>query len=339
MEELISIIVPVYNAQNYLDRSIQSIINQSYRNLELLLIDDGSTDNSLAICREYEVRDPRVQVFTKENGGVSSARNFGFSKMKGTWFMTMDSDDYMAEDAVRILYESVKKTGADIAVGGLEFVYEDGTPGDRRTWKNKWFGTLEEFGNQLLVPLFDLQVIHNQNNKLYRTDRVVRYDEAMSINEDIWFSVRMLTRSRRVCVVPEVVLYYWQHQAQDSLISRFYDNGVDTCFILLKAMQALLKRCCASNSVKNQINNRMVFHICGFLGLTYYRSGYSRRQCLEEVKKLAIRPEFRWLLADVKPEGAKNTLAVWVLRRRLVRIYHWMCLALYSRQKQKGQKT
>ena len=119
MEELISIIVPVYNAQNYLDRSIQSIINQSYQNLELLLIDDGSTDNSLAICRKYEAMDPRVKVFTKQNGGVSSARNFGFSKMKGTWFMTMDSDDYMAEDAIRILYESVKETGADIAVWNL----------------------------------------------------------------------------------------------------------------------------------------------------------------------------------------------------------------------------
>ena len=108
MEELISIIIPVYNAQKYLDRSIQSIINQSYRNLEVLLIDDGSADDSLAVCREYESRDSRVRVFTKENGGVASARNFGFSKMSGVWFMTMDADDYMAEDAIRILYESVK---------------------------------------------------------------------------------------------------------------------------------------------------------------------------------------------------------------------------------------
>ena len=333
MEELISIIIPVYNAQKYLDRSIQSIINQSYRNLEVLLIDDGSADDSLAVCREYESRDSRVRVFTKENGGVASARNFGFSKMSGVWFMTMDADDYMAEDAIRILYESVKEAGADIGVGGLEFVYEDGSLRDRRVWTNKWSGTLEEFGKNLLIPLFDLQIIHNQNNKLYRADRVVSYDESMSINEDIWFSARMLTRSRRVCVVPEVVLYYWQHQAKDSLVSRFYVNGIDTCFTMLKAMQGLLKQCMASDTVKNEMNNRMVFHICGFAGLAYYRSGYSRRQCLEEIKKLTYRPEFRRLLASVKPEGVKNILAVWVLRRRLVRVYHLMCLVLYGRQR------
>lgn len=341
MEELISIIVPVYNAQKYLDRSIQSIVNQSYRNIELLLIDDGSLDHSLAICQEYASRDSRIKVFSKENGGVASARNFGFSKMKGAWFMTMDSDDYMAENAIQILYENVKRSGADIAVGGLEFVYEDGSPGDRRVWENPWSGTLEDFGNNLLIPLFDLQLIHNQNNKLYRAERAVSYDEAMSINEDIWFSVRMLMRSRQVCVVPEVTLYYWQHQAKDSLISRFYDNGVETCFVLLKAIQGLLKKCHASEQVRNEMNNRMVFHICGFAGLTYYRSGYSRRQCLEEVRKLSGRPEFRRLLADVKPEGIKNILAVWVLRHRLIRLYHWMCLALYGRQRRayfKGQK-
>lgn len=363
MNELISIIVPVYNAEKYLDRGIQSIINQSYRNLEILLIDDGSTDSSFQICQDYAGRDPRIQVFQKENGGVSSARNFGLSQMTGQWFMTMDADDYMAEDAILMLYEAVKQSQADMAIGGFEMVYEDGSPRDRRAWKNAWSGTLKEFGNELLVPFFDLQLIHNCNNKLYRAKsfwgrragwefespaqqaaHILFYDEMMWINEDVWFSARMITRTKRICVVPQVIFYYWQHQAGDSLISRFNPNGVETCFPLLKAIQGLLRRSHASEDVQNQMNNRMVFHICGFAGLAYHRSGYSRRQCYEEIKKLAARPEFCRLLVSVKPEGLKNRLAVLVLRCRLIRIYHWMCLALYGRQRrayfksQKGQR-
>lgn len=363
MNELISVIVPVYNAEKYLDKSIQSIMNQSYRELEILLIDDGSTDSSLQICQDYASQDPRIQVFQKENGGVSSARNFGLARMKGQWFMTMDSDDYMAKDGILTLYEAVKENQADMAIGGFEMVYEDGSPRDRRVWKNAWSGSLKEFGEELLVPCFDLHLIHNCNNKLYRAKtfwgrragwefespaeqqaQILFFDDAMLINEDIWFSTRMITRTKKICLVPQVIFYYAQHQAGYSLISRFNPNGVETCFRLLKAVQGLLRRSHAPKDVVNEMNNRMIFHICGFAGLAYYRSGYSRRQCYEEIKKMAARPEFRRLLVSVKPEGLKNCLAVLVLRCRLIRIYHWMCLALYGRQRrayfksQKGQK-
>lgn len=362
-DALISVIIPVYNIMDCLERCVRSVCAQTYKQLEILLVDDGSTDTSLRICRDYASRDPRIQVFQKENGGVSSARNFGLARMKGQWFMTMDADDYMAEDAVLTLYEAVKQNQADMAIGGFEMVYEDGSPRDRRIWKNAWSGSLKEFGNELLVPFFDLHLTHNCNNKLYRANcfwgrragwefesagqqatHILFYDETMLINEDIWFSIRMITRTKRICVVPQIIFYYWQHQAGDSLINRFNPNGVETCFPLLKAIQGLLRRSHASEEVKNQMNNRMVFHICGFAGLTYYRSGYSRRQCYEEIKNLTGRPEFFRLLVSVKPKGLKNRAAVLVLRHRLVRIYHWMCLALYSRQRRayfksrKGQR-
>lgn len=97
-KSLISVIVPIYNSENYLHRCIDSILIQSYTNFELLLIDDGSKDNSGCICEEYALKDSRVRVFHKENGGVSSARNLGLDNVNGEWVTFVDSDDWISED-------------------------------------------------------------------------------------------------------------------------------------------------------------------------------------------------------------------------------------------------
>ena len=93
MNSLISVIVPVYNAEKYLDRCIQSIINQKYKELEIILVDDGSKDRSLEICNSYEKKDNRINVIHKENAGVSAARNTGIKKARGTYLAFLDDDD------------------------------------------------------------------------------------------------------------------------------------------------------------------------------------------------------------------------------------------------------
>lgn len=113
---LISIIVPVYNAENTLRQCVDSILSQEYKDLELLLIDDGSKDGSPAICDEYAVKDERVRVFHKENGGVSSARNLGLDNAIGEWITFIDSDDYITED----YFESVADSDEDILIRGYK---------------------------------------------------------------------------------------------------------------------------------------------------------------------------------------------------------------------------
>lgn len=109
LKDVVSIIVPVYNAEKYLERCIESILSQSYRNLEILLIDDGSTDNSLIICKEYSLKDKRIHVFHKKNGGASSARNFGINKANGNWICFVDSDDYVLENYIYNMVKNVPK--------------------------------------------------------------------------------------------------------------------------------------------------------------------------------------------------------------------------------------
>jgi len=106
---LVSVIVPVYNVENYIEKCIESIIRQTYKNLEILLIDDGSTDKSSDLCEKYAERDSRIKIFHKENGGLSDARNFGIEHAEGEYLTFIDSDDFVDEDYIEFLYHLIAK--------------------------------------------------------------------------------------------------------------------------------------------------------------------------------------------------------------------------------------
>ena len=120
MENLISVIVPVYNVEKYLGRCIDSILNQTYKNLEIILVDDGSTDSSGKLCDDSKEKDTRLRVIHKVNGGLSSARNSGLNVMTGEYVMFVDSDDYISADCVESLYNLILKSKSRIAIGNYE---------------------------------------------------------------------------------------------------------------------------------------------------------------------------------------------------------------------------
>lgn len=120
---MISVIVPIYKVEPYLRQCVDSILNQSYRNLEVLLIDDGSPDKCGEICDEYERRDERVRVFHTENRGLSAARNLGLREAKGDYIGFVDSDDWIEPDMYEVLLKRIEETGADIGVCGIACEY------------------------------------------------------------------------------------------------------------------------------------------------------------------------------------------------------------------------
>ena len=116
MNKKVSIIVPVYNVSNYLPSCLDTLINQTYRNIEIILIDDNSTDNSLEICNKYKEKDPRIIVIHKENGGAASARNYGLNIYTGEYVSFVDSDDYIELNYIEKLVSMLEKYNADISV-------------------------------------------------------------------------------------------------------------------------------------------------------------------------------------------------------------------------------
>ena len=127
MDALISVIIPVYNVSQYLPRCIESVINQTYQNLEIILVDDGATDDSGVICDDYARKDPRIRVVHKENGGLSSARNAGIQIARGEYLTFIDSDDYVDRDYTEFLYELVCQYSAKMAIFSHTVFYDNGT--------------------------------------------------------------------------------------------------------------------------------------------------------------------------------------------------------------------
>lgn len=123
-QPLISVIIPVYNTAPYLARCLDSVLNNTYRNLEVICVNDGSTDNSLKILRGYEQQDSRVIVIDKPNGGVSSARNMGLDRMTGDYMTFVDSDDYLHPQFFSLLYEALQSTGSDVAAADYRDVFD-----------------------------------------------------------------------------------------------------------------------------------------------------------------------------------------------------------------------
>ena len=116
MEQKVSIVVPVYNVEKYLKRCVNSLIGQSYSNLEILLVDDGSKDSSLSICKEYELKDSRIRVFHKENEGLGLTRNYGIERATGEYITFVDSDDYLTSDAITAMLDRAIATNADVVI-------------------------------------------------------------------------------------------------------------------------------------------------------------------------------------------------------------------------------
>ena len=122
---LISVIVPIYNVEDYLCRCVDSILTQTYKNIEVILVNDGSTDNCGKICDEYALKDKRVKVIHKKNGGIADARNAGLDICCGDYIGFVDSDDYIAEDIYEVLYDFARTNILDVAICAINIAYEE----------------------------------------------------------------------------------------------------------------------------------------------------------------------------------------------------------------------
>ncbi|MDT2827539.1 glycosyltransferase [Enterococcus viikkiensis] len=203
----ISIIVPVYNAEKYLNKCVDSILNQTFKDFELILVDDGSHDNSGAICDEYVEKDLRVKVVHQKNGGVSRVRNKGIEIAKGKYIGFVDSDDFIAEDMYELLYNNLLKEKADLSICGIYDVYKG-----KKLEKNSpnYLITNREEAVKLILEAKIVSV--HPVNKLYkkRLFEGVIYPDG-SITEDAAVMFHLLENAD-VIVIDTTQKYYYYHR-------------------------------------------------------------------------------------------------------------------------------
>ena len=207
--ELISVIVPVYKVEKYLDRCVQSIVDQTYTNLEIILVDDGSPDNCPAMCDAWAAKDPRIKVIHKENGGLSDARNAGMNAAMGEYIGFVDSDDWIDVPMYQHLYEAMVTTGSDIASCGSRRVWLDGTSAREVCSVNKDWILEQEAAMEALITSNGL--IQTVWNKLYRRNiaECVQFPVGV-IHEDEFWSWQVVARAKRVVTIKESYYNYLQ---------------------------------------------------------------------------------------------------------------------------------
>lgn len=206
MHDLISVIIPVYNVEEYLCRCVDSVLDQTYRNTEILLVDDGSPDNCPAICDEYARQDARVRVLHQENKGLSGARNAGIDVAKGQWLAFVDSDDYLAPDFLERLLETCERTGSDLSVCRWEYVRGEKIP-EHGTGETRVYTGREMLAN-LYLPDGAYFVV--AWNKLYRRElfEEIRYPLG-KIHEDEATTYRIYDKVRKAAYVDRSLYGYF----------------------------------------------------------------------------------------------------------------------------------
>ncbi len=203
---LISVVVPIYKVENYLRRCVDSILAQTYQNMEIILVNDGSPDNSLAICREYARADKRVHVVDKQNGGLGSARNAGIAIMKGEYVLFIDSDDYISPHMAEKLYTLIEEHDADISVCRFCRFYEDQAPQP----KGEVEITTLSGADALREMFYPDRIRWGAWNKMYRASLFdgVRYAEGV-YSEDMATTYLLYEKCDRIVCTTEELYYYF----------------------------------------------------------------------------------------------------------------------------------
>lgn len=213
---LISIIIPVYNAERYIRRCIESVLSQTYKEIQVILINDGSTDNTLSILEEYSRSDSRIQLINKDNSGVSKTRNIGIDISDGEYIGFVDADDYLEPEMYEKLYNAIKKTAADVACCGYyqdfdtykyEISVDDSLLADNKTYY-ELCGTSNILGQYFRQDI--RSGIGDGNwNKLFRKDIIsdIRYDNTLYC-EDVDFQIKVFEKCKKVVCIKEMLYHY-----------------------------------------------------------------------------------------------------------------------------------
>lgn len=218
-EPLITVIVPVYNVEGYLKKCIESIIRQTYRNLEIILVDDGSLDGSGRICDDYAGRDSRIVVIHKENGGLSDARNTALDVARGTYITYIDSDDYVADDYIEYLYKMLEEYRADISACLVKSIYNYDEKADYCDEKVEILNHSEA----IKAVLFQKKFTPSACGKLYKRElfNTIRYPKGMYY-EDMAVIYKLIELCDRIVVGRKQKYYYYQRQ--DSIIHQKFNE-------------------------------------------------------------------------------------------------------------------
>lgn len=212
-DSMISVIVPVYNVERYLARCIESILSQTYTDFELLLIDDGSKDKSGSICDEYALKDSRIRVFHKPNGGVSSARNVGLDNARGQWVAFCDSDDWLDKSMYKEMCDKLVQEQANIVYCDINMVFEN----YQKVYKSAIYSSQKTiFLNNFIASEWTSLCNVVVKRSLIEVNKI-RCPEGIAFAEDYHVSTRLMFFANKICYIDKPLYYYNRENSTSAL--------------------------------------------------------------------------------------------------------------------------
>ncbi len=236
MQDLISVVVPIYKVERYLKTCIDSILAQNYSNLEIILVDDGSPDNCGSICEEYALIDKRIKVIHKENGGLSDARNVGMSKAEGKYITFVDSDDIIDKHFIARLYENLVNAKADISCCDLARIQSIDEVKENQNVKVEEFDGL----SAIKETLYQRKIDNSACAKLYKIDLFdeIKYPKGKYF-EDLDTTYKLFLKAKKIVATNEKLYYYIQREG--SILHKLNDRVINDLIEVIDSLKANLK--------------------------------------------------------------------------------------------------
>lgn len=309
--EIISVIVPIYNVEQYLSRCLDSILNQTYKALEIILVNDGSKDGSLQICQKYAARDSRIKVIDKPNEGVSVTRNVGLQAATGVYVGFIDPDDWIEPTMYEDLYRRIKKTDAPICLCNFYKDSKHRSVSKRFKFKKEFLGR-EDIIKEIINPMIGIEDItptytyvmgcvwRGLYERAFLEQHQLRFEPSVSIMEDLVFMVQALVKCPSICIHHGVYYHYIQNpkSALHTYNQKMWQDQLK--------VHELLEECLEEAGLEEEVRNRLDMRYLGMVFGAIKNEALGKQESdfkntLSTIKHICTDDKLRIVLERVKP--------------------------------------
>ena len=335
----ISIIVPVYNVEKYIKKCLDSIVNQTYKNLEIIIINDGSTDDSLSIVEKYKKKDKRILLISQINQGVSAARNNALKCVSGDYIMFVDSDDWLELDTCHKLIDKVEKEKSDIVI--FNFIKEFNSKSVRNLSYDENFDlsikeNYDKFLSVMISPFYKVKNLRYLGlgyacNKIIKKDCIKNvkfpFEGIQAYNEDIMFYLQLFKNAKKISLSNEFLYHYRVYDQ-----SATFKYNKDIMLVNDKTYEILSSNVDIKNLyLKEAISARMIYNLCKEMNLYIFNDKLtiSIKNRIKLLKKEINKEQFKTSIKNIKLYKLNKYMFVYtlLLKMKLYYVIFWVNLA------------
>lgn len=297
--EIVSIIIPIYNAEKYISFCLDSVLKQTYQQIEVILVDDGSEDASGVICDHYANKDPRVLVFHRENFGVSASRNFGLEQAKGNYILFVDADDTIEANLIQECILVAKRNKADLVVFGFRYHFMEENRVEENRIVSNYCGKSQAIFQHYFLRLMESELLNPPWNKFVRKDLLeenhIRFHENYSICEDMAYSIQVVSASKKT-VLSKGLFYNYYLKSTGTLVFKFHENYFEALTYFYNLAHAYCNRFEHNEEQLTCLDTLYVNRTVMFLKQICTESKWEKQRKYKKMKEIGDNQRFQWAI-------------------------------------------